>query len=170
MGSLGVLLLAVTLALTFSSPNRTTASGTATVSIFPASQTISGGGAFDVTIRQNASVATSGVQADLTFDRTKFQVTGIDLGSGYPPQIFPDPNPQAFAGEAVPAGAPSFPAGLGASETDCAAGESLPLDDDGDGKVNDGCPNAGAAESLLTVASTTVVPSTDRPRHSNVPS
>jgi hypothetical protein len=31
------------------------------------------------------------------------------------------------------------------AETDCAAGEALPLDDDGDGLVNDGCPAIGSA-------------------------
>lgn len=54
-----------------------------TLRIDPASQTVAKGTPFTVKVVQNASVATIGAQASVTFDSSKLQITSVAWGSAY---------------------------------------------------------------------------------------
>jgi hypothetical protein len=54
-----------------------------TLGVSPAAQTVQDGSAFSVSITQNADVATSGVQADMTFDSDLVQVVSVERGAAY---------------------------------------------------------------------------------------
>jgi hypothetical protein len=55
-----------------------------TVSIIPFSGTVAPGATFTAVINQNASVATSGIAVDLTFDKSVLQIVSVTRGSAYP--------------------------------------------------------------------------------------
>jgi hypothetical protein len=53
------------------------------LAISPAAQTVGHGSPFTVTIVQNADVATSGAQADLSFNQALMQITSVEAGAAY---------------------------------------------------------------------------------------
>jgi hypothetical protein len=61
----------------------TLAASSATVSINPASEPAAGPGAtFTVNVVSNSTVASAGVQASVTFDKTLLQITSVTRGAG----------------------------------------------------------------------------------------
>ena len=74
-----VTFLAVALAVLAVATGASAASNT--LRIDPASTSVAEGGNFTIKVIQNASVATSGVSATITFDRTKVQVTTLTRGA-----------------------------------------------------------------------------------------
>ena len=79
-----VMTLGAVLAVSIPAAAPALAAGTATVRIDPATEPAAGPGAsFTVQVISNASVATSGVQASVTFDKAILQITGVTRGSGW---------------------------------------------------------------------------------------
>ncbi len=136
-GMVAVALMALAAVIFGSDTVRTSAAGTATLSVSPGPQIVAPGATFNVNIDQNARVTTTGVQATLTFDRTYFEVVDVQIGTGYS-------GAAQTVGESVSAGADAFPYGFGLSETGASCTNSS--DDDGDARANDGCSARGAAE------------------------
>jgi hypothetical protein len=61
----------------------TIASPAGSLRVTPATQTVSPGSTFIVTIRQTAPVPSKGAQTDLSFDQTKAQIVSIAAGAAY---------------------------------------------------------------------------------------
>ena len=80
---IGLIIGALLAAASISLPGTALAAGN-TLRISPATTTVAKvGNSFTVHVIQNASVATSGAQATVTFDQTKLQITSVAKGAGY---------------------------------------------------------------------------------------
>jgi hypothetical protein len=68
---------------TSSHPATPTPAGAASLSLAPSSITVPPGSQFQVTVKQQASVVTSGVQLNFTFDPSLLQIVSVDKSTAY---------------------------------------------------------------------------------------
>ena len=81
LGVLAVGIMMLTAALSGWKTASAVSSGT--LSLSPSVPSVASGGNFTVAVLQTSTSTTSGVQADVVFDRTKLQVTNVTRGSAY---------------------------------------------------------------------------------------